>query len=205
MKAKHFIWDFDGTIIDTYPHTTTAFMETAKKHNINASYDEAMVHLRHSLSGAKAIYKLSDEVFDSFIERALELWFEPIPVPYNGIEAVLEKIVLAGGKNFIYTNRDITAVKYLEHYGLAKYFTDYVYNTSPAYAKKPAPDSVEYIVKKYSLYKDEVAMVGDREIDVLSGKNAGCKAILFDEFHISDNTAADATIYDITKVADYIK
>lgn len=205
MKVKHFIWDFDGTIIDTYPHTTTAFMETAKKHNINANYDEAMVHLRHSLSGAKDIYKLSDEVFDSFIDRALELWFDPIPVPYTGIERVLEQIVLAGGKNFIYTNRDITAVKYLEHYNLLKYFTECVVNTSPAYAKKPAPDSVEYIVKKHSLDKGEVAMVGDREIDVLSGKNAGCKAILFDEFHISDKTAADAVIYDITKVADCIK
>ena len=205
MKSKHFIWDFDGTIIDTYPHTTTAFMETAEKHGIKANFDEAMVHLRHSLSGTKSIYNLSDEVYDSFVQRALELWFEPIPMPYDGIEAVLEKIVKAGGKNFIYTNRDDTALKYLEHYGLLKYFTDFVYNTSPAYARKPAPDSVEYIVKKHSLDRNEVAMVGDREIDVLSGKNAGCKAILFDEFHISKQTAADAVIYDITRVSDYIK
>lgn len=204
MKVKHFIWDFDGTIIDTYPHTTTAFLDTMRTYGIQANYDEAIVLLRHSLSSVRSVYSMSDEMFERFLARALEMWFEPLPVPYEGIEKVLKAVVSAGGKNFLYTHRNDTALKYLSHYNLLRYFTECVYNESPAFVFKPAPDSITYIIEKHGLCKEEVAMVGDREIDVMSGKNAGCRAVLFDEHHTLKDSCADEIIFDITKITDFI-
>jgi len=35
MLFKNFIWDFDGTIIDTYPSTINSIIKTMKKYDVN--------------------------------------------------------------------------------------------------------------------------------------------------------------------------
>ncbi len=205
MKLKNFIWDFDGTIMDTYHHSTRAFFDTMTKYGIKAEYDDVISLLRHSFSSVKAAYGLTDNMYEEFYARALVLFFEPMPTLYSGIEEVLKAICDKGGKNFIYTNRDDTALKYLEHYGLIKYFTDFVYNGCDSYERKPSGKSVKYLINKYSLGTNDCAMVGDRELDILSGKAAGIKGILFDEFNKYTDTQAAAVVYNIADVKGFIK
>lgn len=205
MKVKNFIWDFDGTILDTYPHSATACLSTLKKYGIEADYDEVISLLRDSFSSIIPRYNLSKQQFAEVMNAALVLWFEPNPTVYEGIDEVLKTVVERGGKNFIYTNRDKTSKQYLEHFGLLKYFTDFVCNDTEGYAHKPSGESIEYLLSKYSLSKDSAVMVGDRELDVLCGEKAGIKSILFDEFHKSENTVADAVIYDIRDVLNFIE
>ena len=139
------------------------------------------------------------------MNEALILWFEPNPTMYDGIDEVLKTIVERGGKNFIYTNRDKTSKEYLEHFGLLKYFTDFVCNDTEGYAHKPSGESIHYLLNKYSISPESAMMVGDRELDVLCGVKAGISSILFDEFHKAENTAADAVIYDIRDVINFIE
>ena len=63
MKLKYFIWDFDGTLLDTYPHTTTAFVNVLKKHGKEVDFDEAMNLLRFSFEAARKHFKLT-EIFE---------------------------------------------------------------------------------------------------------------------------------------------
>lgn len=205
MKKKNFIWDFDGTILDTYPHSATAALKVLKRYGIEADYDEVIALLRISFSSIIPRYNLSKEQFKEVMREALILWFEPNPTMYEGIDEVLKIIVERGGKNFIYTNRDKTSKEYLEHFGLLKYFTDFVCNDTEGYAHKPSGESIHYLLNKYSLSPDSAMMVGDRELDVLCGEKAGIKSVLFDEFHKSTQTVADAVIYDIRDVASFIE
>lgn len=205
MKKKNFIWDFDGTILDTYPHSTTAAVKVLKRHGIHADYDEVMSLLRNSFSSIIPRYNLTDEQFVEVMNEALVLWFEPNPTVYEGIDEVLKTIVQKGGKNFIYTNRDKTSKEYLEHFGLLSYFTDFVCNDTEGYAHKPSGESIHYLLNKYSISPDSAVMVGDRELDVLCGEKAGIASILFDEFHKSENTVADAVIYNIRDVMSFIE
>ena len=205
MKKTNFIWDFDGTILDTYPHSTTAALKILKKYGIEADYNEVIELLRNSFSSISPRYKLTNEQFEEIMNEALILWFEPNPTVYDGIDEVLKTITQKGGKNFIYTNRDKTSKEYLEHFGLFKYFTDFVCNDTEGYAHKPSGESIHYLLNKYSISPESAMMVGDRELDVLCGVKAGISSILFDEFHKAENTAADAVIYDIRDVMNFIK
>lgn len=205
MKKRNFIWDFDGTILDTYPHSTTAAIKVLKKYGINADFDEVMALLRTSFSSIIPRYNLSQQQFEEIMNEALILWFEPNPTMYEGIDEVLKTVVERGGKNFIYTNRDKTSKEYLEHFGLLPYFTDFVCNDTEGYVPKPSGDSIHYLLQKYSISPDSAMMVGDRELDVLCGEKAGIKSILFDEFHKSSGTVAHAVIYDIRDVLNFIE
>lgn len=205
MKARNFIWDFDGTILDTYPHSATACLNVLKKYGIEADYDEVINLLRDSFSSIIPRYNLSGEQFAEVMNEALVLWFEPNPTMYKGIDEVLKTITERGGKNFIYTNRDKTSKQYLEHFGLLGYFTDFVCNDTEGYARKPSGESIEYLLSKHSLSKDSAAMVGDRELDVLCGQAAGIKSILFDEFHKAEKTVADKVVYDVRDIIKFIE
>ena len=69
------------------------------------------------------------------------------------------------------------------------------------FPSKPAPDAVEWICGTYGLDKGETMMIGDREIDVLSGKNAGAR-LPFSQGKKNVATAADFIIGDIAEVTE---
>jgi phosphoglycolate phosphatase-like HAD superfamily hydrolase len=67
------------------------------------------------------------------------------------------------------------------------------------FPSKPAPDAVNWICETYNLDKSETVMIGDREIDVLSGKNAGVYGCLYTNKE-NVETAADFVVKDIIEV-----
>ena len=205
MKFKNFIWDFDGTLVETYYHTTEALILILNKYGRTVDRKEAELSLRDSFSKAKQNFNLTDEMYKEFMDKVHELWFEPKPFVYEGVEELLLKIVERGGKNFIYTNRNHTAKLYLEQFKLDKYFADYITKESEFYSFKPSPQAIDYLVAKHSLIKEETVMVGDREIDVLSGKSADIGAILFDEFKNKEPSAADIIVHKISDISKYVK
>jgi len=204
MQIKNFIWDFDGTIIDTYPRSTAILVETMREVGVEIDYDEIIVMLRDSFGKTRRYLNMSDELFDLFLKRACTLG-KPHPEPYKEIKEVLKKVVQNGGVNILYTHRDKSAIEYLELFDLLPLFKECITTESDCFALKPAPDVIEHLCKKHSLLKDETAMVGDREIDVLSGKNAGCHAILFDERNIYTDTCADKKILNLCEILEFIK
>ncbi len=48
------------------------------------------------------------------------------------------------------------------------------------FSRKPAPDSIYYLLKKYKLNPDETVMIGDRPIDIEAGLAAGVQTVFFD-------------------------
>ncbi len=83
---------------------------------------------------------------------------------------------------------------------MAKFFTAFV-DSSMKFPSKPAPDAVNYICDTYNLDRSETVIIGDREIDVLSGKNAGTYGCLFTKKE-NIQSAADFIIKDISEVLD---
>ena len=52
---------------------------------------------------------------------------------------------------------------------------------SPLLERKPSPEAIEYLMEKYKIKPEEAIMIGDRELDILSGKNAGIHTCFFDD------------------------
>lgn len=182
MKYKHYIWDFDGTIFDSYPHTCEVFWDVLGEEGLQEGHtkEEIMLHLLVSFGDARRFSGISDEGYARFLEITHRLGDEetlPIVVPFEDCEKILRAVVEAGGKNYIYTHRNETVHWYLEKFGVAKYFSDYVIEND-GFPMKPAPDAVNSIVERNGLDRSECIMVGDREIDGLSGRNAGIASAL---------------------------
>ena len=177
---KHFIWDFDGMLFDTYPHTLAAFCEYCRRAGIPAERDEAYRLLKITLRHAFRYYGFTDADAAAFYEIENDLDFLPRGVPYPGIPELLRDIAAGGGKNYLYTHRDKVALQYLELYGLTELFADCI-TGEDGFPFKPAPDALNDLVRRNGLPKEACLMLGDRDIDIGAGVNAGMAALLYDD------------------------
>lgn len=177
MKFKNYLWDFDGTVVDSYPHTAAAFETTLKEEGIPFEHSEVLPLLYDTFTAARARYALTRAQYDAFMDHEMNLGLRPVAVPFPHAAAVLRAVVRAGGQNILYTHRNESARIYLRLYGLEEYFAGIV-DSGFHFPAKPAPDAIEHICCTYKLDKSETVMVGDREIDVMAGVNAGTAALL---------------------------
>lgn len=205
MKYKNYIWDFDGTLADSYPHSFAALLRVLGEEGLlSESVDREMVYRKMLVSFADmAEYlHLTPEVYDKFTALALTVGegeIEPKAVPFGDAEAVLAAVVAQGGRNYIYTHRDRTCDWYLEKFGLDKYFTDYM-TAEENMPSKPDPTAILALMERNGLAPEESIMIGDREIDGMSGKNAGIAGALVNyPPHLPDGRSpADVSQLDYT-------
>lgn len=182
MRYLNYIWDFDGTLFDSYPHTCEVFWQVMGEEGIQEGHtaDEIMSYLLLSFAEAKKFVGMSDKAYERFFERVHyigECEILPKVVPFEDCENVLRSVVEAGGRNFLYTHRGATAKYFLDLYGYSKYFTDMVM-AEEGFLPKPAPDALNALIERNELRRADSVMIGDREIDGLAGHNAGIAGAL---------------------------
>lgn len=196
---QNYIWDFDGMLFDSYPHITSAFLKTLGEFGKDADYDEAKALLEITFATAYEHYDVSDEEKAVFRQHEHNYELRPIALPFENTYKTLETLFNSGKKHFLYTHRGLESSQhYLQKHDMAKFFTAFV-DSSMNFPSKPAPDAVNWICETYNLDKSETVMIGDREIDVLSGKNAGTFGCLFTKKE-NVETAADFVVRDIIEV-----
>ncbi len=196
---QNYIWDFDGMLFDSYPHITSAFLKALGEFGKEADYDEAKSLLEITFAHAFEHYDVSEEEKVVFRKYEHNYFLRPIAVPFENTYKTLESLFNDGKKHFLYTHRGFeTSQHYLEEYGMKKFFTAFV-DSSMNFPSKPAPDAVNYICDTYGLDRSETVMIGDREIDVLSGKNAGTYGCLFTKTETPES-AADFIVKDIIEI-----
>ena len=190
MRFTHFFWDFDGTLFDTYPRINRAIQNTLKDLGREVSLSEiaplSKVTLDHALKTlcpvgleeARALYALHAGEEGGGSMR-----------PYPGVLRLLERVCASGGRNYLYTHRDRGSLDALDTWGMTLFFTDFMTSeiaVAHGFPRKPAPDALLYLIKKHGLPPEQCVMVGDRDIDLDSGRNAGMACALFDPDHYYD-------------------
>ena len=186
MKFTDFFWDFDGTLFDTYPRINRAIQNALKDCNITVSLETieplSKVNVRHAidtLAGDKA-----KAVAARYEAHEPEEGFDSMR-PYPGVLRLMRSICEHGGRNYLYTHRGKSSLEALEHYGMTPCFADAV-TSENGFPSKPAPDALLYLMEKHRLDPAKCVMLGDRDIDLGSGKNAGMACALFDPGHYYD-------------------
>lgn len=198
---QNFIWDFDGMLFDSYPHITSAFLKMMRDFGKDADYDETKALLEITFADCYEHYGTTDEGKELFRKYEHDYSLRPIAVPFENTVRTIQTLYERGCKHYLYTHRGHeTSQYYLKKYDIAKYFSGFV-DSSYGFPAKPAPDAVEFICNEYNLDKNETVMIGDREIDVLSGKNAGVYGCLFTKKE-NVETAADFVVTDIIEILD---
>lgn len=196
---KNYIWDFDGMLFDSYPHITTSFEKMMAEEGIEIDYNETKRMFEISFGEVFDYYNTTEEQKNRFRSYEHDFDFEPVAKPFPNTVETLKKICLSGCRNYLYTHRGETAFYYLKKYGIYDLFSDFV-TSEDGFPAKPAPDAVLHLVNKHNLNKEETVMIGDREIDVMSGINAGVKGCRYTLE--AKETNADYVIDDIIKILD---
>jgi phosphoglycolate phosphatase-like HAD superfamily hydrolase len=182
MDFKHIIWDFDGTLFNTYPHTAQAFLVLLRKeYLVHENVDEIEKHMRVSMEHAYNFYKEKFEVDDRFINKFKEtrsVYENSHSLPTNDAYMVCKFIYDQGSFNYLHTHRDKSALSMLQKHGFADIFKDFV-TSDDGFARKPAPDALLHLIEKHGMEKKDVFYIGDRGVDIECAHNAGIRFCLF--------------------------
>lgn len=182
---KHFIWDFDGTLFDSYPIIIGTLRAALQDYGYDCDPIEAMQLMLQNISVAQNHYADKfgiprEEFVEVYMRHHGELNPQLLAKPIEDVEKVLAKICETGRKNYIFTHRKCsTTAQYLEKYGLSQYFTEIIGPEAAHFAYKPAPDSLLYLMDKYGMTAENAVMVGDRDCDLGSARNAGIGTVHF--------------------------
>lgn len=166
-RSMNILWDFDGTICNSYPAYAKLFYETTKK---GESGHEVLQHLKISFSHAFEYFQLTKQEINAFMEKNHELDMAQLP-PFSYIEEVLKQ----ADHNVVMTHKDrATVERVLENYDLAQYFTEIV-TPEDGFPRKPDSASYQYLHQKYHL----TLAIGDRELDLIPAKKIGVATCMF--------------------------
>lgn len=200
---KTLLWDFDGTMFDTYPHTVNLYQNILVENGIAEAAGEesraflmenAKVFISRMREACRERFGYNDAlnaVINDEFNRREPIAHPSVSQPYPFALDICRALKERGGMNILYTHRGLEARNYLEYYEFMPYFDELV-TAENGFPLKPAPDAIRYVVDKYSLNPDETMMVGDRDIDILAGTNAGIKTCFFKTYDKSAD--ADATL-----------
>ena len=183
MELKNmrlFIWDFDGTLMDTYPVTFAAYLRLAlADFGYSASEEDIMekmlVNTGHAVDYYTELYhlpRLRERYRFHEAKGAVAM-----PKAYPQVVDVLDRVRALGGINCIYTHRDDTVFPMLAHAQLTEKFDEIIVPGHEGFGVKPAPDAVLYLMEKFGVTPEETVMVGDRACDLESGQNAGTRTL----------------------------
>jgi phosphoglycolate phosphatase-like HAD superfamily hydrolase len=183
MRFDNYFWDFDGTLMDSYPLIIRSFQQGAASLGVTVDrrhmMDLAKISIGHMTRTVAAESGLTAESLKEAYDRAIDASDYSRIQPYEGIPAILEAIVRRSGKNFLYTHSGNRTLDALANFGMKRFFTDYI-TADNRFPAKPAPNALVYMIEKYGLDTSRSVMVGDRDIDVQAGLNAGIAGALFD-------------------------
>ncbi|MGM0640473.1 MAG: HAD-IA family hydrolase [Thermotogota bacterium] len=180
MLFKNYIWDFDGTVVDTYPATISSIIKTMKKYDIHLDYKTIYKKAKITLSEVFD-YIIENYGFDDNIVSEIINDFSKLAPserePYVDIKKVLNKINNQNGYNFLVTHRDRdSTLEILNYFDLKKYFKEII-TSDDGFNLKPDPDSFVYLINKYYLKNNFTVGIGDRLLDIGAAKNSNIYSI----------------------------
>ena len=182
MQKTAFIWDLDGTLLDSYEAILLGIEETFGQFSI--PYDKEKVRefiLKFSVQDLLARVaedrNLDVEVLNQVRAQSLaEKNAQVVLMP--GAREMLAWADQAGIQNFVYTHKGDNALTILRDLGLESYFTE-ILTSQSGFARKPSPEAAIYLLDKYQLNPDNTYYIGDRTLDVEFAQNSGIQSINF--------------------------
>ncbi|MCY7062898.1 HAD family hydrolase [Streptococcus oralis] len=190
MQKTAFIWDLDGTLLDSYEAILSGIEETFAQFSI--PYNKEKVReliLRYSvqdlLEQVAEERNLDAEVLNQVRAQSLaEKNAQVVLMP--GAREVLAWADQAGIQQFVYTHKGDNAFTILRDLGLESYFKE-ILTSQSGFTRKPNPEAANYLLDKYELNPNNTYYIGDRSLDVEFAQNSGLQSINFLESSFEGN------------------
>ena len=190
MQKTAFIWDLDGTLLDSYEAILSGIEETFAQFSI--PYDKEQVRefilkfsVQDLLEQVAEERKLDVEVLNQVRAQSLaEKNAQVVLMP--GAREMLGWADETGIQQFVYTHKGDNAFAILRDLGLESYFTE-ILTSQSGFARKPSPEGAIYLLDKYQLNPDNTYYIGDRTLDVEFTQNSGIQSLNFLESSYEGN------------------
>lgn len=182
MQKTAFIWDLDGTLLDSYEAILAGIEETYRQFSIPYNKEEVRAFI------------LKYSVQDLLEQVAEERGLDPVKLNQVRAQSLAEKnaqVVLMPGarevlawadkqgiQQFVYTHKGDNALTILRDLGLDAYFTE-ILTSQSGFARKPSPEVATYLIDKYHLNPEQTYYIGDRILDIEFAQNSGIQSINF--------------------------
>ena len=202
MQKTAFIWDLDGTLLDSYEAILSGIEETFRQFSI--PYHKEKVRefiLKYSVQDLLVRVaedrNLDVEVLNQVRAQSLaEKNVQVVLMP--GARDVLTWAAEHGIQQFVYTHKGDNAFTILKDLGLQSYFTE-ILTSQSGFARKPSPEAAIYLLDKYQLDPRDTYYIGDRVLDVEFAQNSGIQSINFLESIYEGNHRIQALV-DISHI-----
>jgi HAD superfamily hydrolase (TIGR01509 family) len=210
QKSMAFIWDLDGTLLDSYEIIVSNLYKTYLEFNIELDKAKILKEIiTHSVNDY--LSKLEKETgigFAAVRSRLSEINDrEKLNIkPIKNAAEILSFLKDRGIPNYVFTHRGATTETVLKNTGLYGYFDDIV-TGNDGFGRKPDPSALLYLIQKHNLDRENTYYVGDRSLDIECAENAGTKSILY----LPENSAASPTgketfvVKDLLDIQDIVR
>ena len=182
MQETAFIWDLDGTLLDSYEAILSGIEETYARFDLPYNKEEVRAFiLKHSVQDLLVqvaeergldVDRLNQVRAQSLAEKNAQVILMP------GAREVLAWANQHGIQQYVYTHKGDNALTILRDLGLDVYFTE-ILTSQSGFARKPSPEAATYLISKYHLKPERTYYIGDRTLDIEFAQNSGIQSINF--------------------------
>lgn len=175
-NKKTVIFDFDGTIADTFEHLLDILDQYSGDFGVELSDKKLMEDLR-SIPSSELFKKFGiPKIFIPFlvrkIQKNLSKSIDKI-YPFSDLVEVLPLLKDKYNLGIVTSNSTSNVVKFLKKENIDDAF-NFVYGSLSLFGKNKLIDKV---LKSYKISKDDIVYIGDESRDVDAANNAGVKVI----------------------------
>ena len=178
---KYFIFDLDGTLAYTIGDLRNAMNLTFEKYGF-PPLDDAKVLAAINYGTREFVRKSlpedveqNEDFINEVIDEYLKIYDENCLVytkPYEYVSAILGYCKENGAKMAVYSNKHDPCTKRIVATLFPNVF-DAVLGGGTEFPHKPMPDGALYIAEIFGAKPDEVAFIGDSDVDMATAINAG--------------------------------
>lgn len=185
MRYQAVIFDMDGTVLNTLEDLLTSLNLTLEAFGLpERRLDEMRLFVGRGMR-----YQIqcgAGDVPPGQIDEMLPVYVRNYQIhgaektrPYEGVPELIASLRAAGCRTAVVSNKNDAAVRRLADLYFPGLF-DVSVGEREGIRKKPAPDSVNEVLKILGVSGQEAVYVGDSEIDIQTAENAGLDLIAVD-------------------------
>ena len=181
---KVFIFDLDGTLLDTLQDLANAVNYALRRHGMpEHSIDDVR---RFVGNGVRLLMERAvpdgagnpqfEAAFDSFRQYYMEHSLDTTR-PYDGIPELLRALKQRGCRLAVVSNKMMAATQELCAHFFPEIEVAIGEHEAEGIRKKPAPDTVCEALRQLGCDKQRAVYVGDSDVDIMTARNSGLPCI----------------------------
>ena len=176
--TRGIVFDFDGTLVDSYPLIEQAFAHVMQTHRLDSEARDLFRRSR-GLPLPEQMRLIAPDAWQDLVRtyRSVDAELGHAQV-FRGVPTLIKKLDRAGAPmGVVSCKRRALVEAELEAAGLRKYF-DVVIGYEDVTPPKPAPDPLNAAVARLGLKKINTIYVGDSMVDLETGRAARVRTVL---------------------------